>query len=354
MTKETFLKIDTFFRDTEGLVSVPRIRELLLKSGLKSPNPPINKLSLIEIGFTDKDGSNLETVKKNIKPFQFDIDLDEENEFDYFGPVHFEEEDAVYIGQLNHDVRIGKGIQFYSDGSFYEGYFQNNSAHRKGRLIFQDADMYVGQLIENSMSGTGTYYKKDGSKYVGNFLEDLPHGDGVEEWEDGSKYTGGYVKGCKQGYGNFMFANGTKFEGEFVQDIFDGTGTLTKVDGTICAGEWEQGQLTSPAKIIYPNGNKFNGTVDGLLPHGKGKMVEHGTEFEGSWKNSKMEGEFTITYPDGKVRGAIYDEGKFVQWVGDGPSNPEIDNKTGRGAKDVTPGDAGDKKKGGFLCCGKK
>jgi len=55
---------------------------------------------------------------------------------------------------------------------FYEGYFVNDSANRKGRLIFPDADMYVGDLVDNSMNGTGVYYKKDGSKYTGKFVND--------------------------------------------------------------------------------------------------------------------------------------------------------------------------------------
>jgi len=37
-------------------------------------------------------------------------------------------------------MRHGRGKQLWKDGSIYEGYWKNNMAHGKGRLIHSDAD----------------------------------------------------------------------------------------------------------------------------------------------------------------------------------------------------------------------
>jgi hypothetical protein len=41
-------------------------------------------------------------------------------------------------------MRHGAGKQYWTDGSFYEGYWKNNMANGKGRLIHADGDVYEG------------------------------------------------------------------------------------------------------------------------------------------------------------------------------------------------------------------
>ena len=46
---------------------------------------------------------------------------------------------AVYVGEWNQDnERHGKGMQIWSDGSKYEGYWKGDKAAGKGRLIHAD------------------------------------------------------------------------------------------------------------------------------------------------------------------------------------------------------------------------
>jgi hypothetical protein len=56
------------------------------------------------------------------------------------------ENGARYQGEwlLGTQVRQGTGIQIWPDGSMYEGWWVDNKANGKGRLIHADGDIYDG------------------------------------------------------------------------------------------------------------------------------------------------------------------------------------------------------------------
>ena len=80
---------------------------------------------------------------------------------------------AVYHGQWNRDgLREGKGTQMWQDGSKYVGYWKNDQANRKGRLIHADGDVYEGEWMCDKAHGRGFYEHIDGAKYIGDWKED--------------------------------------------------------------------------------------------------------------------------------------------------------------------------------------
>ena len=85
---------------------------------------------------------------------------------------------ARYTGQwvVNEDVKQGRGTQIWPDGSMYEGYWKNNKAHCKGRLIHSDGDVYDGDWSEDKAHGIGTYSHLDGACYRGQWIEDKQQG----------------------------------------------------------------------------------------------------------------------------------------------------------------------------------
>ena len=44
----------------------------------------------------------------------------------------------------NKMIRQGRGKQIWPDGSMYEGWWKDNKANGKGRLIHADGDVYDG------------------------------------------------------------------------------------------------------------------------------------------------------------------------------------------------------------------
>ena len=79
------------------------------------------------------------------------------------------ENHARYEGEwiVGRDIRQGKGMQIWPDGSMYEGWWKDNKASGKGRLIHADGDVYDGEWLDDKAHGYGIYYQLDGAKYEG-------------------------------------------------------------------------------------------------------------------------------------------------------------------------------------------
>lgn len=76
------------------------------------------------------------------------------------------------------DVRTGKGVLIWPDGSKYEGYFKNNKANGRGRLIHANGEVYEGEWLDDKANGTGVHTHLDGATYSGEWKNDLQHGHG--------------------------------------------------------------------------------------------------------------------------------------------------------------------------------
>jgi hypothetical protein len=81
---------------------------------------------------------------------------------------------ARYQGEwiLGTNIREGKGIQVWPDGSLYEGWWKDNKANGKGRLIHADGDIYDGFWKDDKAHGYGIYSHLDGARYQGYWKED--------------------------------------------------------------------------------------------------------------------------------------------------------------------------------------
>lgn len=142
------------------------------------------------------------------------------------------ENGARYQGEwhLDTNVRQGKGVQVWPDGSMYEGYWADNKANGKGRLIHADGDVYDGNWKDDKAHGFGTYSHLDGAKYRGMWKEDKQHGNGLETWPDGASYNGNYVEGRKHGHGCFTWADKSTYTGDFVDNNIEGYGKNSSND----------------------------------------------------------------------------------------------------------------------------
>ena len=133
---------------------------------------------------------------------------------------------AIYYGEWekNGNKRHGRGIQVWTDGSRYEGYWKEDKANVKGKLTHSDGDVYEGEWLEDKAHGYGVYTHIDGAKYEGNWKEDKQDGTGKESWPDGASYEGEYKQGKKSGQGKFKWADGKKYKGYWSNGKQDGEG----------------------------------------------------------------------------------------------------------------------------------
>lgn len=68
-------------------------------------------------------------------------------------------------------------MYFLSTNSYYEGYFQDNMFHGKGKLV-TPTFIYEGEWKENKKHGKGFYDYLNGTTYYGVYKENLREGDG--------------------------------------------------------------------------------------------------------------------------------------------------------------------------------
>lgn len=136
------------------------------------------------------------------------------------------ENKAIYYGErsIDKNLRHGRGIQVWIDGSRYEGYWKEDKANIQGKLTHADGDTYEGQWLDDKAHGVGVYTHTDGAKYEGEWKEDKQDGKGKETWPDGACYTGDYKQGKKSGIGYFKWADGSMYEGSFLDNNIHGQG----------------------------------------------------------------------------------------------------------------------------------
>ena len=108
------------------------------------------------------------------------------------------ENGALYSGEWDKNgKRHGRGVQLLPDGSKYIGYWIDDKANKKGKLVHRDGDIYEGEWLYDKANGYGVYSHIDGAIYEGYWKDDKQEGKGKEIWPDGNSYEGDYVGGNK-------------------------------------------------------------------------------------------------------------------------------------------------------------
>lgn len=113
---------------------------------------------------------------------------------------------------------IREGVEFYSNGDFYEGEFH------KGRC-----------------NGSGVYNFFVNGRYEGDWIDGRYDGYGIESWARGSRYKGQYRQGLRHGYGVYRFYTGDSFAGEWCNGQSHGVGVQSCADGSCYVGEFKCG-----------------------------------------------------------------------------------------------------------------
>lgn len=88
-------------------------------------------------------------------------------------PAIIMENMAQYEGQwkVGTNVRHGKGIQIWMDGSIYEGWWRKDKTHGHGRVIHANGDVYIGTWKNDMANGFGEFLNHNVSKYEGTWID---------------------------------------------------------------------------------------------------------------------------------------------------------------------------------------
>lgn len=94
--------------------------------------------------------------------------------------------ELTYEGEWKEGLRCGQGLQSWADGSSFDGAWDNDVPHGKGKMVYEDASTYSGDWVEGVRSGSGVQSVVTSQHtYTGNFEGGEYNGSGVCEWANG-------------------------------------------------------------------------------------------------------------------------------------------------------------------------
>lgn len=172
--------------------------------------------------------------------------------------------------QAENQIRNGYGRKTYSNGTVYEGEFQEGVADGRGTFYYTNGSVYQGDVKNGSFEGRGTLRYAGGTVYEGTFQNHQFHGRGCIRFADGAAYEGDFQQGKRQGNGRYVFASGTVYEGEFRNGEPCGCGIYLFSNGDRYEGEVQNGKLHGRGCLTYADG-----TVR------RGRFVND--EYKGNW-----------------------------------------------------------------------
>ncbi|KAJ9146329.1 hypothetical protein P3X46_028609 [Hevea brasiliensis] len=201
-----------------------------------------------------------------------------------------------FIGESNADSKskirkeksiIREGVEFYSNGDFYEGEFH------KGKC-----------------SGSGVYNYLVNGRYEGDWIDGRYDGYGIENWARGSRYRGQYRQGLRHGYGVYKFYTGDSYAGEWCNGQSHGVGVQTCSDGSCYLGEFKCGVKHGIGVYHFRNGDRYAGEYFGDKIHGFGVYhFANGHCYEGSWHEGRKQGYGMYTFRNGDAKCGEWDGG---------------------------------------------
>jgi hypothetical protein len=67
------------------------------------------------------------------------------------GPIIDKSSQSIYLGEwdFTKNLKHGRGIQYWLEGSKYYGYWASGRANKKGKLIHFDGDVYEGERLND-------------------------------------------------------------------------------------------------------------------------------------------------------------------------------------------------------------
>ncbi len=257
------------------------------------------------------------------------------SDFDYAEGIfkEGEHESAIYY-QRNGLIVKGKLVDGRYDGYVevdytsddllkrYEGYSADTFRQGYGKLTYLSGDIYEGNFFEDMRSGYGVYtFNPDNldeayySRAEGNWVNDSLNGQARLYYKDGTLiYSGNVIAGVENGLGTSFFEGGT-YVGEHKDGMPNGNGKMMYDDGEYYEGFVVDGVSNGPGKLYLSSTNEtFIGNFQDDLLQGEGEYIngDEGWRYNGPFKDGLFNGIGEIILSDGETYYAEYEEGIYL------------------------------------------
>lgn len=221
---------------------------------------------------------------------------------------------SFYVGEVTVDnILHGKGILTQSDGTKYNGCFENGTFTGVGQLFNNKGTIYEGCFNNGKVHGKASKKMLNGCIYVGDFVNGAIEGSGKEECKD-FVYEGDFIQNKKNGKGKIVYKQtGDVYEGEFKEDKITGSGIYKWANGESYNGGVLDGKMHGKGVYKWPDGGEYEGKYVNNMKEGFGKFKwANGRRFEGMFKNGRPNGkgvlyirtkEYDVVFKNGKIQG---------------------------------------------------
>ena len=217
----------------------------------------------------------------------------------------------------SNNIRDGFGIQKWSDGSKFVGYFKDSKSNGIGLFYDNENNSLFGNYTNDQLEGFGVYTNNNGTSYTGNWSSDVQDGIGIENWKDGSIYKGEFSEGKKNGLGYYIWSDGSEYQGEWYNNSLNGYGIYKYANNNkIYYGEWEDNMMNGFGELTWKNeGKKYVGFFLNDKRQGFGLFLwkKPFKIFIGFWLKGKQNGVAKYMVKR-KNRFGIWKNGKLVKW----------------------------------------
>ncbi|XP_027338948.1 phosphatidylinositol 4-phosphate 5-kinase 5-like [Abrus precatorius] len=204
-------------------------------------------------------------------------------------PVQWFIGDSGGTTKVKKEKIVREGVEFYSNGDFYEGEFH------KGRS-----------------NGSGVYNYFVNGRYEGDWVDGRYDGYGIESWARGSRYRGQYRQGLRHGYGVYRFYTGDSYAGEWCNGQSHGMGLQTCSDASCYIGQFKYAVKHGLGCYHFRNGDRYAGEYFGDKIHGFGVYhFANGHCYEGAWHEGRRQGIGSYTFRNGDRRCGEWDAGNL-------------------------------------------
>lgn len=210
---------------------------------------------------------------------------------------------TVSLGDSN---KIENGDKIYAIGSpkGYENTISAGLISNKKRTINQQALIQLSAEITHGSSGGALF--NDRAEVIGITSSGVGEADlnfaipiNVYKNMTGTKNI--LLSDIAKNEHTIVYSDAV-YEGDIINGKKEGVGSLKVKDGTYVIGNWKNDKLNGIASITYPAGGSYTGDFidDKKVGYGKEKFI-NGTTYEGDYANDTPNGKGIFTYSNGET-----------------------------------------------------
>ncbi|CDO97548.1 unnamed protein product [Coffea canephora] len=193
---------------------------------------------------------------------------------------------GVYAGNFKGLLPHGKGKYTWSDGTTYEGDWEEGKMTGKGRISWASGATYEGDFSGNYLHGFGTFTGSDGSLYTGGWRMNSQHGIGRKQYQNSDVYDGCWKEGKREGSGRYAWSNSNMYIGSWKNGKMSGRGVMKWLNGDLFDGFWSNGLRHGTGCYRFADGGYYFGTWTKGFKDGQGTFYPAGNKHSARRKSS--------------------------------------------------------------------